>query len=433
MPTNTLFTDDFKAQPYWWDGVSQLVQESTPLPQSIDVLVIGSGYTGLSAALQTVRAGRSTLIVDTDRAGGGCSSRNGGQVAHSIKPDYHKLARQVGTRTARGIHREGVKALDYLAQFISEEQLNCDWQRCGRFIGAHNRYRYQQLCAQARLSNRDMSFPMQVVPPHEMPTEIGSDFYHGGAVNPDYASLHPGKYVSELLRVVIADGAQVRSNCEVLGVEKRAGSFEVTTTCGQFHARDVIVATNGYTGKLFPRLRSRVIPIGSYMIATEVLPAEQINTLLPTRRMMVDTRKMVFYYRSCPQRQRILFGGRVAMAETDPRKSAISLHREMCRIFPGLGSVRVSHAWMGFVGYTFDHMPHLGKIDGIHYALGYCGSGVSLSSYFGMKIGQQVLGNQQGHTPLSNIEFPTRPYYSGRPWFLAPSIFYYRMRDRIPR
>ncbi len=168
------------------------------------------------------------------------------------------------------------------------------------------------------------------------------------------------------------------------------------------------------------------------MIATEPLPTGLMKELLPTGRMIIDTRKMVYYYRACPEGKRILFGGRAALSDTDPLKSAPKLHKSMCEIFPQLRSTRISHSWMGFVGYTFDEMPHTGQIDGLHYAMGYCGSGVSLSTYFGMKIGQNVLGKAQGDTPLSDVRFQARPYYNGKPWFLSPSILYYKLRDKIP-
>ena len=193
----------------------------------------------------------------------------------------------------------------------------------------------------------------------------------------------------------------------------------------------MIVATNGYTGGLTPWQRRRVIPIGSYMIATEPLPEAQMDRLMPRDRVHSDTRKMVYYYRASPDRRRVLFGGRVSAGEVDPRVGVPRLHAEMTRIFPELAETRVTHGWMGFVGYTFDKLPHLGRRDGIHYALGYCGSGVSLASYFGARIGQQLLGRAEGRTGLDGLRFSGRPYYWGRPWFLAPAIRYYRWHDSL--
>ena len=168
------------------------------------------------------------------------------------------------------------------------------------------------------------------------------------------------------------------------------------------------------------------------MIATEALPEGLMDRLIPKNRIVSDTRKVVFYYRASPDRQRILFGGRVSHQETDPRVSGPKLHADMAAIFPELATVRISHSWCGFVAYTFDELMHLGKHDGLHYAMGYCGAGVGTSSYFGMRIGQQVLGLKEGQTALDGLAFQTRPLYSGNPWFLAPSVAYYRLRDRLP-
>lgn len=189
------------------------------------------------------------------------------------------------------------------------------------------------------------------------------------------------------------------------------------------------MATNGYTRGLMPWLRRRIIPIGSYIIATDVLPPDLIQRLIPKQRMINDTRKLVVYYRTDPAGERILFGARVSITETDPTAAVPALHAELTKRFPDLAETQITHAWMGFVGYTFDEMPHLGAQNGIHYSMGYCGSGVGLSSYFGTKIGQQVLGLKDGDSPLSQIEFPTRPYYWGKPWFLAPAVRYYRWKD----
>jgi glycine/D-amino acid oxidase-like deaminating enzyme len=197
-------------------------------------------------------------------------------------------------------------------------------------------------------------------------------------------------------------------------------------------ARDVVVATNGYTGAFAPWQRRRIIPIGSYIIATEERPAEEMRTIIPRDRMVGDTRRIVFYYRLSPDGRRMLFGGRVAYLETNPLVSAPRLHACMRQLFPGLATTRISHSWLGFVAYTFDTLPHIGRHEGIYYAMGYCGSGVSLATYFGMRIGQQVLGRKEGQTPLDNVPFQTRPFYTGNPWFLAPSVWWYRLLDRLP-
>jgi glycine/D-amino acid oxidase-like deaminating enzyme len=233
-----------------------------------------------------------------------------------------------------------------------------------------------------------------------------------------------------MLDRVLAAGATIVPHCAASAIRPDGNSFHVDHAHGSIAARNVVVATNGYTGTLTPWLRRRVIPIGSYIIATEPLPRETMARLMPKNRVVSDTRKVVFYYRASPDGQRILFGGRVSHNETDPRVSGPRLHADLVKIFPELASARISHSWMGFVAYTFDHMMRSGVHEGVHYALGYCGSGVGMAGYLGMRIGQQVLGLKEGATAFDNLRFDTRPFYQGNPWFLAPSIMYYRWCDK---
>jgi len=156
-----------------------------------------------------------------------------------------------------------------------------------------------------------------------------------------------------------------------------------------------------------------------------------MDKLMPKNRIASDTRKVVYYYRPSPDRKRILFGGRVSFNETDPRVSGPKLHADLVQLFPELATTRISHSWSGFVAYTFDELMHVGVHEGMHYAMGYCGAGVGTSSYFGMRIGQQVLGLAEGRTALNGLTMQTRPFYTGNPWFLAPSIRYYRWRDSL--
>jgi glycine/D-amino acid oxidase-like deaminating enzyme len=222
----------------------------------------------------------------------------------------------------------------------------------------------------------------------------------------------------------------VVGRCRVTGITRSGSGFRVETSKGVVEARDVIVATNGYTTALTPWLRRRVIPIGSYIIATEELPEATIDELFPGDRIASDTCKVVYYYRASPDRRRVLFGGRVSASETTALVGAARLRQDMCRIFPQLEGVGLSHAWSGTVAYSFDELAHTGVQDGIHYAMGYCGSGVSMAPYLGMRAGQKVLGLPEGATAFDGLPFPTRPLYRGKPWFLPAAVAWYRWKDQ---
>ena len=421
---------DCKLTPYWWDDVPRPVIAERPLPANVDVAVIGAGYTGLHAALQTARGQRSTLVLDAEDAGWGCSTRNGGQVSTSIKPSFELLARRHGSARAFEILKEGQRSLAFTGDFIRSEGIDCDFGAVGRFHAAHNAAQYEALARRVAEQPRGLEVDAHMVPRASQRSELGSDAYWGGAVYTQHCSVHPARYHQGLLERALEAGVQVAPRTPVTRVEKVADGFVVQTPRGAVRARDVVVATNGYTGAVTPWLQRRVIPIGSYMIATEELAPGLMDRLIPKNRIVSDTRKVVYYYRASPDRRRILFGGRVSHKETDPRASAPLLHADMVAVFPELAGIRISHSWCGFVAYTFDELMHVGKHEGMHYAMGYCGAGVGTSGYFGMRVGQQVLGLAEGRTALDGLAFQTRPLYTGNPWFLAPSVRYYRWRDR---
>ncbi|MEM7171113.1 MAG: FAD-binding oxidoreductase [Pseudomonadota bacterium] len=404
---------------------------SPSLPRRIDVAVVGAGYTGLSAALQTARGGRSTLVLDAEAAGWGCSTRNGGQISTSVKPGLEELARRHGRDRARAIRREGTAALDWIEAFVQGEGIDCDFRRSGRFHAAHTPRHYEALARNTECREDDEETEAFAVPRDEQRRELGTDVYYGGVVFPKHASLHPAKFHRELLsRVLDADG-QIMDYTPVLTIERKDQGFELTTPKGTFAARDVIVATNGYTDKLTPWLRRRVIPIGSYVIATEPLEQSLVEQLFPTDRIVSDTCRVVYYYRASPDLTRIIFGGRVSARETDPKVSGPLLKDELGIRFPELRDVGLTHSWVGTVAYSFDQIAHTGTHDGIHYAMGYCGSGVSMASYLGMRMGLRVLGRAEGKTGFDELPFPTRPLYSGSPWFLPALVAWYRWCDRM--
>ncbi|MBT9292158.1 FAD-binding oxidoreductase [Hyphomicrobiaceae bacterium 22] len=429
--TAELFTADFRPDCYWWDRTPRPAPETASLPAKADVVVIGSGYTGLHAALQTARAGRSTVVIDAEDLGFGCSTRNGGQVSTSVKPGFDALARRHGPERAFRIIKEGQNSLAFLKDFIVAEGIDCDLVRRGRFHAAHSAAEYESLAQTFANQPKGLETEAHMVARSGQRAEVGSDFYHGGVVQPQHVSVDPARYHQGLVDRVRQAGATLVARCPATAIEKTATGFTVTTPKGRIAARDVLVATNGYTGPLTPWLRRRVIPIGSYIIATEELPQATIDRLFPSGRHITDSRKVVYYYRASPDRRRILFGGRVSLSETDPRASGPKLLADMVRIFPELAGTRIARSWMGFVAYSFDELAHVGRHEGLWYAMGYCGSGVGMASYLGMRIGQQMVGLKEGATAFDGLTFQTRPFYAGNPWFLAPSILYYRWKDRL--
>ena len=428
---NSVVSSHTKTTPYWWDHVPRPVIASTDLPARADVVVIGSGYTGLHAALQIARGGRHTVIIDAEDAGWGCSTRNGGQISTSIKPSHAELARRHGVESATRILQEGRNSLAFIEQFVKDEQINCDFGVVGRFHAAHNAAQYEILARSIANQPKGLEVSAHMVPRTEQRDELGTDAYFGGIVMRAHASIDPARYHAGLLAKVQAAGCEIHPRTPATKITRSGADFIVTTPRGQCTARNVVIATNGYTGTLTPWLRRRVIPIGSYVIATEPLAPDVMARIMPKNRIVSDTRKVVYYFRASPDRTRILFGGRVSHNETDPMISGPRLHDDMVKLFPELSQTRISHSWCGLVAYSFDELAHTGIHEGMHYAMGYCGSGVGMASYLGMRLGQQVLGLKEGHTALNELKFPTMPFYTGNPWFLAPSVMYYRWKDSL--
>ena len=427
----TIWCHNRKETSFWLEGLPEFNSISKKLPKRVDVAIVGSGYTGLNAALQTIKGGRSTTVFEAGEPGQGCSTKNGGQISTSIKPSLEKLSAKFGAQKGLAIRQEGENALKWIEDLIKSEKIDCSFSRVGRYHAAHTQKHYELIARDAEKINRSEGIEAYTVSKNEQLTELGSDVYHGGVIFPQHASVDPGKYHRGLLQKVIEAGVDVIGQCSVLDIEKKSDGFVIKTQKGKVKARDVVIATNGYTTNLLPWLQKRVIPIGSYIIATEELDPVMVKELFPTNRIVSDTCKVIYYYRTSPDRKRILFGGRVSATETNPLISGPKLLKDMFRIFPQLKGTKISHSWTGTVAYTFDEMAHTGQYNGIYYSMGYCGSGVSMASYLGMRLGQKVLGIQEGKTAFDDLPFPTRPLYYGRPWFLPAVVSWYRMQDRI--
>ena len=428
--TSNIFANGFKTDPYWWDAAPRPALPPLALPAHIDVAIVGSGYTGLSAALTLARGGRSVLVLEKDQAGFGASTRNAGFIGRTFKHSFPALMEEHGLDYAVSIYRELQAAFDYVIRLIENEKIDCGFRRCGRLIVANAPHHYDQIAKLVALKKQHLGEPYEMVTKADLHREIASDLYFGGAVLPDLGSLHSGLFHQDLQKLAQAAGAAIADRTEVQAIARNGNEFTLRTSRGDVRAREVIVATNGYSGPAMPWLQRRVIPFPGFMIATEELAPAVIEAILPNWRTTHDWHNDLDFLRRSADGKRLLFGALTGTATSDLPGMAVRLRQRLIRILPQLSQVKLSHAWTGYCSATFDLYPHIGEVDGIHYAMGYCFAGVPAGTYFGHKTGLKILGAKEAGTVFDNRPFNTKWFYFGKPWFVAPYMANYRRQDR---
>ncbi|MFQ3623211.1 MAG: FAD-dependent oxidoreductase, partial [Acetobacteraceae bacterium] len=322
----------FKPTPWWWEAAEPQPRALRALPGEAEVLVVGGGYTGLSAALTLARLGHRPVVVDSEPIGFGASSRNGGMVSGGLKIAKDDLAARLGPERADRVVREAASSLGFLEETIARESIECDYRRCGRFLAAWTRRHWDAMAARADWLAEVTGGPVRMVPPERTGEELGSGHYRGGMVVEAAGALHPARYVRGLAGAAERAGATLIDRTRVLAVRRAGDTFRVITDRGEIAARAVLAATNGYTGAATPWFARRLVPVGSYMIATEELPGELMARLFPTRRMVSDSRRVLNYFRPDPTFTRVLWGGRASFRRTTPEAAAPVLHRFMSAV-----------------------------------------------------------------------------------------------------
>jgi glycine/D-amino acid oxidase-like deaminating enzyme len=397
-------------------------------PDRTDVAIVGGGYTGLAAARALARRGVDVTVLERHVIGWGASSRNGGFVLPGFKPDVEVLARKLGIAEARRLFELSKQAVERLEALVADEAIDCDYTRCGTIILAARPGHLVGLERSRQFLRHQLGHETTLLTRADLRREIGSSRYHGGLLDPLAGAVQPARLVQGLAWAAARAGARLVEGVEVRGLERRREGWTVATSAGAILAREVLVATNGYTGPAVPALQRRVVPVGSYLIATPPLDPALAARLVPRRRVLSDTKNLLYYFRLSPD-GRMVFGGRAAFTPTPVARSAEILARGMVEVFPELAGVPVEYAWGGQVAFTVDQMPHAGRLDGVHYALGYGGHGVAMATWLGARMGDALAGAEE--IPRLTAPFRAVPLYGGTPWFLPLVGGYYRVRDAL--
>ncbi len=425
-----------KERVYWHDTVAMPTDKNlTPLQSKVDVAIIGGGYTGLSAARTLAKQGSRVVVLEAETIGWGASSRNGGMTLTGLKISMEEGVKRYGHKAAQRLFQCSLESINTVEQIVKEEKIDCGFARTGHLLVANKPKHYKALIHEAEFMEKEFNYKVSLVSRAEIRTEIGSGAYYGGMLDEASGGLNPAQYITGLGQAAEKAGAALCARARVNKIEKGTNNFHIKTERGDVFADKILVATSGYTGPATKVLQQKIIPIGSYIIATEPLEPGLALELIPHGRMIFDYKHYLNYYRLSDD-HRMIFGGRAAFfpeSTTTIQQSAEILRREMVRIFPQLKGVGIEYAWGGTLDFAFDMMTHVGEMHGMYYSLGYAGHGVALATYLGKTVAEAMLHGGIKEHPFAAYPFPEAPLglYDGRPWFLPFVGLWFKFLDWI--
>lgn len=419
----------------WWETAPEPKSYAgKPLPPKTDVVVVGGGFTGTSAALQLAKGGARVTLLEAKSIGCEASSRNGGQVLSCLHNTLTETVRRYGRDLGREMFRAAVEAADTVERIIKVEQIDCDFVRSGSIEAAAKPAHFERLKREQETLRAIAGFEVQIVPKSEVRSELGTDAYHGLMVNPRSGSVQPAKFVRGMALAAERAGADIHEGVRVTALERLKNQmdgtrFIVQTEAGEIAAKEIILAANAWTGRIIPQFRMRVFPAESYIIATEPLSGDLAAKVIPKNRAAYDTRRVLAYYRLSPEK-RMVWGGELTMRGARPQANIAALRNGMARVFPELANARLDYFWGGTLALTLDETAHAGQVDGMWYSMAYVGHGVTLATYLGQQLANGVLGKPVDN-PFAGLTIPPAPPYQDSAWFVNIGKLWYRVLDLI--
>lgn len=423
-----------KMEPYWLDTRPAFRGGAAgDLPARADVVVVGGGFTGLSTALAVAKRGARVVLLEAGIVGGEGSGRNGGQCNNGFSHDYETTRAEMGVARAMALYHAYDAAVDTVEHIVREEGIDCQFQRNGKLKLASSTTTYDKIARSAELLRKEADPDVFLVDREEVRAEIGSDFFHGGMIYPKSAQVHVGRLGVGLAEAAARAGASVFEHTPVTGLTRLDGyRHRVATPRGEIEAGQVVIASGPSQKGPFGWFRRRIVPIGSFVLATEPLTREQARQILPNRRSTTVARAIGNYFRLSPD-DRLIFGGRARFAMSNPtsdRKSGAVLERQMMEYFPQLRGTRFDYCWGGLLDATRDRHPRAGEHKGLYFSLGYSGHGVQMGTHMGTVLARMLEGDREAN-PFHDFAWPAIPGHFGKPWFLPLVGAWYQLKDRF--
>ena len=389
-----------KTIPFWTDqyprpeDLDALIAQD--LPSNVDIAVVGSGHTGLNAAITMAKAGLKIAVLEQATIGWGASSRHGTFVSPSLKAEWKTIEKRYGLEKARQFWQWAVASVEHVRDIVQEEELDCDHKKTGTLGLAVKPSHADSLQKYSEYLQETFGYNgSRYIPRDELKTQIGSSLFYGGVTSELAYQVHPAKYVFGLAKAAVRHGVTLVEGAQVKRIVQSGNRLTLQTSRGDIEAAKVLLATNGYTTSLLPQARNGILPVGSYMIVTERLSPEVQAEISPQGRLFWDSKIFLNYFGLTPD-GRAFMGGRANLSPNqDLSKTGAGLTARLFEIFPQLQGVEITHSWSGRLGVSFDQMPHIGQVGGVYYANGFSGQGVATGSYMGKEVGELMLGIRQ--------------------------------------
>ena len=397
-----------------------------------DVVVVGGGLTGCSTALHLAKKGVEVAVIESRHFGWGASGRSGGQIINGYACEQGALSKLVGERASMELWQHTLNAVDYTRELISEHDIQCDLSMGYLHVAAKQRQaRELELWVKELRETYDYD-AMEFLEKKALQTILGSELYQSGVLDPQSGHLHPLNYCLGIARAAADAGARLFEHSPVHSIQARSDGYTLSAGSASVNCNNIVYACNAYLDNLVPEITNKIMPVGTYIVATEPLTEEVALGLISNRAAVADTNFVLDYYRLSAD-NRMLFGGRVSYSTLQPMKLVESLRHRMLRVFPQLTGVKIDFSWGGYVAITRNRAPHIGKTrDGGWFAHGYSGHGMALTGYIGKLLSQAVLGDESELECFQNI--PHSPFPGGRllrmPALVA-AMGYYKFKDRL--